>query len=95
MEVSTGVCHRLQTVEGKVLGSPWGLDSVRSGKRKWLKEPSAATCPGQSVWGPLPAWGCSCTARSPGGYGHSGSELVRFAAGQHACLLLSSVFEEV
>lgn len=29
--------------------SPWGLDCVRSGKRKWLKEPSAAKCPGQSV----------------------------------------------
>lgn len=35
VEVCTRACHRPQTVEEKVLGIPWGLDSIRSGKRKW------------------------------------------------------------
>lgn len=45
MEVSTLAYCRPQSPEGKVLQNPQGLDSVKGGKRKWQKEPSASRCP--------------------------------------------------
>lgn len=50
MEVSTLVHHSPQTLEGKVLGKPWGLDSVQRGKRKWQKEPRAVKCLGTTAY---------------------------------------------
>lgn len=90
-EVSTLAYCRPQTQKGKVPEDPWGLDAVKRGQRKWQKVPSAARCPRRCLYGRPPAWGCSCTTRSPGSDRHGGSELVRLVAlaGCLSCIFIS------